>query len=451
MTAAGDALGEAVDPGAAGDEAALLAAAGRCYRHAASWRPAWRSLMRAITLYRERGDGVNQARATLEAIGILSPIERRLALANDALAALAGRESYLEVRLLLGHLRLLPPDERSQAIGRIQELAERHGYADVAARLLAEQAFFSLNEGRHAEGAALARAAHEGLVAAGRVAEASNPLITWSAGLTDSVDLAVAAYEEAIAYARSVHTRYAEVVLSAGLAGLHFLRGDLAAFDMSIEEIVGDTYLAGLLQAGRAEQAGDLQRALLLLPAPDEGGGFPPNEANIHAGSARIRSNAGDVAGARAELQAVLDATRLTPWRPPLTGGMLTFCFFDEYLTTFDGPLLRQVYEWAVSYRETRFLAVVGRGVDRMRGAMALQLGLFNQAETWYRAGHAWAERERCPVEAGRNLQGLAEVAERRGERDAAQGLRKRAAALFREQGAALYLKQVEASPSTRS
>ncbi len=48
-----------------------------------------------------------------------------------------------------------------------------------------------------------------------------------------------------------------------------------------------------------------------------------------------------------------------------------------------------------------------------------------------------------CPIEAGRCLQGLAEVAERRGERAEALRLLDRAAALFQQHGAKLYVDRV--------
>ena len=59
------------------------------------------------------------------------------------------------------------------------------------------------------------------------------------------------------------------------------------------------------------------------------------------------------------------------------------------------------------------------------------------------RAGLEWAERERCPVEAGRCLQALAEVAEGRGELEQAMEYVDRAGQLFSRHGAKLYLDQV--------
>ena len=54
-----------------------------------------------------------------------------------------------------------------------------------------------------------------------------------------------------------------------------------------------------------------------------------------------------------------------------------------------------------------------------------------------------WTERERCPVEQGRNLQGLAEVAERRGEPQQALEHLQRAGELFSRHSAKLYLDEV--------
>ena len=58
-------------------------------------------------------------------------------------------------------------------------------------------------------------------------------------------------------------------------------------------------------------------------------------------------------------------------------------------------------------------------------------------------AGLELCERERCPIEAGRCLQGLAEVTERRGEREQAMEYLDRAGELFSRHGAKLYLDQV--------
>lgn len=112
-----------------------------------------------------------------------------------------------------------------------------------------------------------------------------------------------------------------------------------------------------------------------------------------------------------------------------------------------DDGWVRQLYEEYTSYAENeddRFRVAPGaRSFDVIKGALALSLDLVDEAEQHYRSGLEWCERERCPVEAGRCHQGLAEVAERRGDLDAAREHLDAAGELFSQYGAKLYLDQV--------
>src|ERR1700674_2543780 len=102
-------------------EVDLLIALGRCYWRNAEARPAWRTLMRAITSCKQRGDAVAQARATTEILHIWGPWERHKMLADDALAALGDSEPYLRARLL-GQT-----DREDEAF----VIGEQYGYEDV--------------------------------------------------------------------------------------------------------------------------------------------------------------------------------------------------------------------------------------------------------------------------------------------------------------------------------
>ena len=81
--------------------------------------------------------------------------------------------------------------------------------------------------------------------------------------------------------------------------------------------------------------------------------------------------------------------------------------------------------------------------LDRVRGTLALRLGLTEEAEGHYQNGLDWAERERCPVEAGRCLHGLARVAQHRGKTDKVAELLDRAAIIFEQHDALFYLGRV--------
>ena len=105
--------------------------------------------------------------------------------------------------------------------------------------------------------------------------------------------------------------------------------------------------------------------------------------------------------------------------------------------------LLAKSYAELSAAHTLRVSAGLPTGLDQLRGNLALRLDLVDEAEQWFRTGLEWSEREHCPVEQGRNLQGLAEVAERRGEQQQAMEHLDRAGELFSRYGAKLYLDQV--------
>jgi hypothetical protein len=441
ITSADDELGE--------DEPALLVALGRSYRNAAEWRPAWRHLMRAIALYEQRGDAVGLGNATLEAIAINAPNDWRAALLRAALAVIGSDAPYLEARLSLGLSEIGSKGDKADAATRAKELSNRHGYADVAARLTTQEAHQAGLQERVDEAGALYRAAYDALLSAGRPVEAVNVLISWAqmpswnGRLTDGET----ALEEALLRAREFHLRFPEQGVQSALAGIALARSDFSRFEARLADIPGDYYITDLQRATRAAWSGEMNQAVALLPAPERAGGIPAFLALLHGGRSYIRLNAGDADGARHEFAAWADA-HTTMLReglgPGPFAGILAYAWIDEALPALgDEMLLRTAYERLVGWASVRFASWPARGIDHMRGALALRLGLIDDAETHYHTGLEWAERERCPVEQGRNLQGLAEVAERRGRHVEAVGYLDRAAALFQQHGTTLYLRQV--------
>src|SRR3990170_964347 len=120
LVAAGEAAGE--------DEAALLTALGACYWNLAEARTAWRTLRRAISLCRDRGDGAGMARATVEILRIWGPPERHRAMADEALAALGDGDPYLRALLLL---RREWHEQNSAAFAEVMAIAREHGFQDL--------------------------------------------------------------------------------------------------------------------------------------------------------------------------------------------------------------------------------------------------------------------------------------------------------------------------------
>jgi DNA-binding CsgD family transcriptional regulator len=105
--------------------------------------------------------------------------------------------------------------------------------------------------------------------------------------------------------------------------------------------------------------------------------------------------------------------------------------------------LVRAIYGELQQWSWARFSPANASGIDQLRGALALRLGNVAAAEAHYRAGLTWAEREACPIEAGRCLLGLAAVQSRRGQEAESLASLERAGTIFQHYGAELYRKQV--------
>ncbi|MCH8162441.1 MAG: hypothetical protein IIB88_11190, partial [Chloroflexi bacterium] len=281
------------------DEAALLTQHGVCARNTGDYRACWRSLMRARTLYQERGEPAGLAQATLEALLVLAPPQRHLALVQEALAALGDAEPHLEGRLL-GELiqlaGLLEPAEVERARTRLAELVEAHGLDDVQAAILSADAFAALMTGKFAEAIRLHREAYERFAQLGRAREAADCLSRMSKWYAVSGDLdgTLEVAQETLAYSQEHHIRFYEEVAAAYSAGLLLARGELEAFDTLAEERSADVgFTLHAYRVSRAEMAGDLERALALLPDPAVAGGNPAFTSPIHALRARVFFNAG--------------------------------------------------------------------------------------------------------------------------------------------------------------
>jgi DNA-binding CsgD family transcriptional regulator len=108
-----------------------------------------------------------------------------------------------------------------------------------------------------------------------------------------------------------------------------------------------------------------------------------------------------------------------------------------------DAPLLTELY--AVYAPQADWRTYVLGSLDEMRGNMALQLGRVGEAEAWYEQGMQWARREHCDMDEGLCLQGLGDVALRRGRRAEARRLFGEASSRFEATGARLFFGRVEA------
>jgi hypothetical protein len=261
------------------DEAGLLTALGRCLRNAGDYRAAWRNLMQAVALHRERGDGLGLARAVLEANLINTAPARRRILLDEALAALGEADPYLEAQLLVASLG---PDfsggeyDTARA-ARAAELARRHGYADIEARLMQLRGTAAISDLRFEEGAALHQTAYDTLLRLGQ-AWAAAPSLTPLSILpfyAGDLDAAEANASRMLAQARRLHVQLVEQNILIRLTGLYLARAEFDRFEALAREFPGDNFVIDLQRALRAEWAGDHEGALRLLPAPERAGGVP--------------------------------------------------------------------------------------------------------------------------------------------------------------------------------
>ena len=225
------------------------------------------------------------------------------------------------------------------------------------------------------------------------------------------------------------------------LGEVHLLRWDLQQLEAQVTLIPQWNFFHDLYPAIQAEWSGDLEAAVRHLPERDRAGGFAGYVIQATAHRARILLRAGWLDEARAEFEMWWEIAR------DLEGPLFFTGFaIEEALSRFaPREVVEQVYRRGneKSWRRCNMTAVQSK--DRVQGLLALHLGLDEDAAAHFSTGLRWAQEQRCPVEHGRCLQGLAEVAARRGHRDEAVEHLDQATALFEHHGTNLFLDQAEA------
>jgi class 3 adenylate cyclase len=445
VTAAEDGLGE--------DEAELLAALGHVQRLNTDFRASWRNLMRAIGLFRQRGDGVRGALATLDALENIPELGRAVALTDEALEVLGDADPRLRARLLARRSiapwevfdgRALGPEEaRRRADGRIAEALELMGdrdWPEVAGYLAQIEATRSLWEGQHEASQEAWERAHVALARAGEVGPASFAAVNvgMQSTIPGDIDRGISAIERALSFAEHHRARYGISNTNVQLAGMHLLRGDIQRY----EEAAAGSHLAWIdvTRAKRLADQGLLSEAKAVCPEPNALAAVVRVEAIGE--SVRIAYLLGESDSARARLSEWFDIWQTTIWGTP--SSLAGPAHLGEGLPRVGTvEQVRRVYDYLATHPTQRFTYVGGFALDRLRGDYALHLGLVREAERWYRLGYEICTRERCPVELGRCHQGLAEIEARRDNYRAAFEHLDTAAKLFREHGTKLFLDQV--------
>jgi class 3 adenylate cyclase len=386
------------------------------------------------------------------------PSERRVELVEHVLVLLGGAAPDIEGLLLVHRLRLrgLSNEKRQGLERRLSGLAEEYPEAAFSAHATALAASRALEQGRLTEAAALARNAS---LALGRVGETQAAAVALLAGAmawtqAGELDRAREAYIRTMRSAAAARLHYIAGVCAMALAGLHRMRCEFDVYEQFMALIPADNWTRQIFAAERAEHAGDAERCISLLPSPALGAGVAEWELILSGSRARMLYNASGPEAARTDfdrwrstLATLVDdpeslvesITSATPLETAL--GLADECFAAMGS---DDDVAR-MYQRLVAHGWIRTGGDF-RQLDRVRGALALRLGLADDAEHHFSAGLEWCERERCPIEAGRCLQGLAEVAGRRGDQIAAIAYLNRAALAFSGIEAQFFLGQVLAA-----
>ena len=226
----------------------------------------------------------------------------------------------------------------------------------------------------------------------------------------------------------------------AAIAAARCERERFDALASEIPETAGLHVLLMLLQALRALQDGRPTEGQELAASAASRGWDEPLTANVLAVRAAMFLAEGDREHASAELSSL---ERALADVPNLSIRTSVYAMAADALTALAGATTLRSYYGEICGWPLMRASSLGQGMDNVRGQFALRLDLADEAEQHFRTGLEWCERERCPVEAGRCHQGLAEVAERQGDHALATQHLDAAGELFSQHGAKLYLDQV--------
>ncbi|MBI5289519.1 MAG: hypothetical protein HY873_11170 [Chloroflexi bacterium] len=427
-------------------EPELLTRLGSCYWSMSEARTAWRTLRRAMSLFRERGDAIGFARATVEVLRIWGPWERQRQMADEALEVLGETEPYLRARLLLATSWRGRDQRWDEAIA----IAERHGFGDILASRIQDESYRVYRDTGDIEASiSFALRAHDAYATAKAYEPACRALRgagfgTMEHGLLDrGTELA----RRCVEYSRSMHLRFHEELALTDLAGEAFARADNVRCHALLAELSTNTdFRADLYRMWMIERSGDTRTAVQMMVNPERAGRAATGLSQTHGAAAGVLYRAGLHEPAKGALERWAEIIR--------PGGDMNEeapALFECIAGLGDDDLVREVCE---SYevqkpdqpRIPTFATLQGRACAPSHGALFMRLGRIDDAERVYTEGLAWCERERAPVDAGLCLAGLGDVAAARKDRDAAADFRQRARAAFEQYGASLYLPRVQDS-----
>jgi tetratricopeptide (TPR) repeat protein len=427
------------------DEAALWDALAIGYKYIGNYSRGTAALDRALALYGERGDAHPRASA-FRRFHEGNPVDTRAkwALFEQLIAALGDTDSVELCHSLAWQARVELGPEGDAIAARAEAMASRLGLVGDAypGFLRTRQPLVKAAAGAFREAAALLDAL---IVTPGAVTSFVRTNVrSWTLAFAGDIDAAAVSRAEFIAQARQYRRRPFEAAGVSELAQIAWRRGDQVHYEQLMAEIAVDAFpAASIVAATIALQEGDLNAALTLVPGADH----PAMGPAVAGGAAALRSVIllahGDRKGAVHELEGARASWDAADWvqrfAVPGRGGEALVEIADEVFA-------HAIADFLARYPLLRNFGPFGHvNPDALRGWLALRFDAVDEAEQHFNTGLEWASRPdvRFGVDAGRCHQGLADVAERRGDHAQAMQHLDRAGALFSQHGAKLYLDQV--------
>jgi DNA-binding CsgD family transcriptional regulator len=384
---------------------------------------------RALELLTARGDGTRVAKALEFLWSFALPADTGEQLVGAALQGLSDAEPALRARVLAqSAARVKAQTATAKAwLAEAEHLAAEHQLRDVEAAILEAKAMSSGDLGQNVR---FFRQAARLYDAVGDHAAAARCLasLAGATSMLGHVPDIIAVADEVEDHARLVHHGSALFQVFNLRVGLARGRGDLDYIAEGAGHERMGSFLANL--AVNAIMRGDLDYALELTENRRWPSGY---EAQRIGYSAWVEAERAQLESARkhwGQFERIL-ATR---WRDIQFIQRVTLAQPNVM------PLFRDEACEVLASAAPQARNVLGHSADCARGLAALNLRRVDDAQKHFRVGLEWAMEQEFPIQAGRNLLGLAQVAESRGDIATARDHVERAFPLFERCRAGLYL-----------
>lgn len=385
------------------------------------------------------------ARATLPALEVWHAPEAQLELIDEAFAYPGAREPFLEAQLWVQRARFdVSGDAAADALAHARRLATQHGYIEIEAQATTVEAARVATAGQLFQAALLFD-----------VAQGQFRSLDMSEQSMDS--LVYADVFRTLVYPRSGMELLAHVVdltaakqvpwladpcliVLTSLAAIRCAPVEANAIAARVRGSALNRGYATAMQAITSALFDDAEEGLSLATrvSTDQ---HPLLQLTGIGVLARIEYLRGNTTGARAATErwsysAIPSLAARSPYSPHVwwSAGSV-----GEALAALgDDASVRAAYEVYAALTELRVTA--SGSADTFRGQLALRLGLREEARRWLRAGLDWARTDGFPLEEGRALFSLAELALAERRTAEARGLLDEAEAVFQARGVGLYV-----------